>query len=143
MSWSESPNRRDLENLSDRARSTYGTRLISGISETRALLAALVVAVIIAVALSNGLTVNGGGLIVLAWMVYQFAPVDQVRAREVGVLFRRFSKSPDSDSFCASVSVATRGICNFFTIQDASYTGDGSIRKYLFAYLLAFFYLSY
>ena len=139
MGFAASPSEGDLKELSSPALERFSGQLKSGISGIRAAAAVAVLVVGFAVDTPRHIPdyVFGSIIVATAWLAYHLFPVDQVRPQKLGVVFRRFSKSPDTDLFCLSVAVATRGVSNFLTLQDQSFSGDGMLRRYAFAYLLA------
>ena len=137
--WSLAPTEAELHQVTTQARAAYGSILRSSVSGKRLLLATLAAGAPAAWLLWQGRPVNFLPLWILGWVIYEFTPIDRVRASEVGLLFRRFSASADSDRFCVNVANATQGMCCVLTIQDRSYPGDGSIRRHAVAYLLVIF----
>ena len=81
------------------------------------------------------------GVIVISFMLYHFSPLDQQRTRRPGIVFRRFSTKPNSDTFCFVVSRACAGLANPVTLQDSSFKGEQTIEWYGRWYLLTLFNL--
>jgi hypothetical protein len=63
------------------------------------------------------------------WVAYKIAPVGK-SLRDVGIVFRRFSKNADRDGVCEGISRAASRMVRLVTIQDKSFRGYGSILRY-------------